>query len=137
MHFNDTIIHKSVTSFLDSSRVRKCKHGEGHVISHRSTCIDWFCVCRYDGTFNSVIQGYHVYKDGWDAPIGGVLYCEQEIGNLSDPCVVAVERAALCQSYCLRLVLCLQFGYCDFLKKAPHRYNFILGGAGLPQTDQQ
>ena len=30
-------------------------------------------------TINSVIQGYHAYKDVWDAPIGKVLYFEQEI----------------------------------------------------------
>ena len=36
---------------------------------------------------------YHVYKDGWDAPIKQALYCEEEIGNHSDPCAVAVKRA--------------------------------------------
>ena len=44
---------------------------------------------------NSVIQGYHVNKDGWDSPIGEVLCCEQETGNLSDHCAVAVKRATL------------------------------------------
>ena len=43
------------------------EHGEGHVISHCSTCIDWFpCMCvgmmEHSFTINSVIQGYHVYK---------------------------------------------------------------------------
>ena len=44
-------------------------------------------------TINSVIQGYHIYIDGWDAPIGEVLNCEQVIGNLSDPYAMAVKRA--------------------------------------------
>ena len=26
-------------------------------------------------------------------PIGEILYCDQEIGNCSDPCAVAVKRA--------------------------------------------
>ena len=46
-------------------------------------------------TITSVIRGYHIYKDEWDAPIGEVLYCEREIGNRSDPCAVAVKRATL------------------------------------------
>ena len=29
----------------------KCKHGEGYVILHCSTCIDWLHVCQYDGIF--------------------------------------------------------------------------------------
>ena len=47
---------------------------------------------KHSFTINSVIRGYHVYKDEWDAPIGEVLYCEREIGNRSDPCAVAVKR---------------------------------------------
>ena len=38
---------------------------------------------------------YHIYKDGWDAPTGEVLYCKWEIGNHSDPCAVAVNVAIL------------------------------------------
>ena len=37
---------------------------------------------------------YHVSKDGWDAPIDLVLYCEQEFGNRSNPCAVAVKRSS-------------------------------------------
>ena len=46
-------------------------------------------------TTNSVIWGYHVYKDGRDAPIEEVLYCEWEIRNRSKPCTVTVKRATL------------------------------------------
>ena len=41
-------------------------------------------------TLSSVIRGYYVYKDNWDAPIGE-LDCEREIGNRSDLCAVAVK----------------------------------------------
>ena len=34
-------------------------------------------------------------KNGWDAPIGKILYCEREIGNRIDPHAVAVKRATL------------------------------------------
>ena len=52
-----------------------CEHGEGHVISCRSTCIDWFPyeLVEHSFTINSVIQGNHIYKDGWNAPIGEIL----------------------------------------------------------------
>ena len=37
----------------------------------------------------------HVYKNGWDVPIGEVINRDIEIGNHSDPCAVAVKRATL------------------------------------------
>ena len=37
----------------------------------------------------------HVYKNGWDVPIGEVINCDREIGNRSDPCAVVVKRATL------------------------------------------
>ena len=44
----------------------------------------------------SMIQGYHVYQDEWDAVIGEVLPCQRESGNRHDPYAVATisdERA--------------------------------------------
>ena len=32
-------------------------------------------------TVDSVIRGYHVYKDIWIPIIGGILFCEQESGS--------------------------------------------------------
>ena len=61
--------------------------------------------------------------------------------NLSYPCAVAVKELPLeLPPYLVLrmfLILCLEFGSCDFLKKAPHRYNFILGGARSPQIHQR
>ena len=37
----------------------------------------------------------HVYKNGWDVPVGEVINCDREISNRSDPCAVAVKRATL------------------------------------------
>ena len=54
------------------------KHGEGQVISHHSSYLCVLIGSTYAGmmkhsfTINSVIQGYHVYKDVWDT-IGSSL----------------------------------------------------------------
>ena len=40
----------------------------------------------HDLTADSVIRGYHVYKDIW---IGEILFCEQEPGNEEDRFAVA------------------------------------------------
>ena len=66
-----------------------CEHGKGNVTSHCSTCIGLYLSTQL------LIQGYHIYKDGWDTPIGEVLYYDREIGSCSDPCVVAVKSASL------------------------------------------
>ena len=31
--------------------------------------------------YDSVMRGYHVYKDVWEASLGELLNCEREIGN--------------------------------------------------------
>ena len=38
----------------------------------------------HDLTVDSVIRGYHVYKDIWVPIIGEILFCEQEPGNGED-----------------------------------------------------
>ena len=39
------------------------------------------------------MRGYHVYKDVWKAPIGEVLVCRKEEGNVHDPyCVAVINR---------------------------------------------
>ena len=44
----------------------------------------------------TVIRGYHVYKEVWDAAIEQVLPCQQERGNTHDPYAVAVvERGVI------------------------------------------
>ena len=95
-----------------------CEHGKGHMISHCSTCIghDWFrstCAGMMEHSFTINTHAvkyifevsYHIYKDGWDAPIGEVLYCEQEIRNRSDPCAVSGSEWSYPQSYCLSCLL--------------------------------
>ena len=59
-----------------------------------------FHMGRYD-QWNIIIHSLltkvimHVYKNGWDVPIGEVINCDIEIGNRSDPCAVAVKTATL------------------------------------------
>ena len=44
----------------------------------------------HDLTVDSVIRGYHVYKDIWVPTIGEILFCEQEPGNKEDRFAVAI-----------------------------------------------
>ena len=47
----------------------------------------------YTFSVDSVVRGYHEYKDIWDADIDGLeLPCKREPGNLHDPSVVAVVK---------------------------------------------
>ena len=49
----------------------------------------------YVFSIESVVRGYHEYKDIWDAAIDGLeLSCEREPGNPHDPSAVAVKRSA-------------------------------------------
>ena len=41
---------------------------------------------------DSVIRGFHIYKDIWDPEVGELLMCRQEFGNLHDPYAVSVIR---------------------------------------------
>ena len=43
----------------------------------------------HDLTVDSVIRGYHVYKDIWVPIIGEILFCEQESGNEEDCFAIA------------------------------------------------
>ena len=86
-----------------------CEHGEGQVISHRSTSIYLSHVCRYDGTYihyiNSATQACHLYiaKGGWDAPYAWAKFSTvNENWNRIDH--GAVNEAMYPQSYC-RLLL--------------------------------
>ena len=40
----------------------------------------------------SMVRGYHIYKDIWDALIGEELSCEREGANYADPFAVAIIK---------------------------------------------
>lgn len=42
-----------------------------------------------------MIQGYHIYKEVWDAEVDEELLCEREVGNRSDTFAVAVKKGAV------------------------------------------
>ena len=44
-------------------------------------------------------NGYHVYKDVWEAAVGEELHCKRELGNRQDPFAVVVVRAAVTVSH--------------------------------------
>ena len=41
---------------------------------------------------NSVVRGYHVYKDYWEAATGEILRCREERTNIHDPFAVAIIK---------------------------------------------
>ena len=43
-------------------------------------------------SFTSVILGYHVYKNIWNAIVGDQLPCTRETSNRHDPFAVAVVK---------------------------------------------
>lgn len=48
--------------------------------------------------YSSVVRGYHVYQDNWEATHGVILSCVRETGNASDPFAVCVKKhGAMCQ----------------------------------------
>ena len=49
-------------------------------------------VLYYTFSVNSMIRGYHIYKDIWENPTIGELCCEREVGNPKDPLAVAVIK---------------------------------------------
>ena len=45
-------------------------------------------------SIETVVRGYHVYKEIWEAAIDGVeLPSKREIGNAHDPFAVAIKKA--------------------------------------------
>ena len=42
--------------------------------------------------FESMVRGYHTYKDVWNAVVGEVLPCQRENRNRFDPFAVAVVK---------------------------------------------
>ena len=41
---------------------------------------------------DSVVRGYHVYRDIWEATRGEILTCARETGNAFDPFAVSVLK---------------------------------------------
>ncbi len=42
----------------------------------------------------TVVRGFHVYKEVWDAAVGEELPCRKDVGNSHDPYAVAMVRAS-------------------------------------------
>ncbi len=52
--------------------------------------------CESMGSFSveTVVRGFHVYKEVWDAAFGEELPCRRDVGNSHDPYAVAMVRAS-------------------------------------------
>ena len=47
----------------------------------------------------AMVRGYHEYQSVWDAPIGKMLRCERQVGNIHDTFVVAITRPITIQQF--------------------------------------
>ena len=56
----------------------------------------------------TMVYGYHDYQNAWDAPIGEILSCKREVGNIHDIFAVAIKKDGR-GSHPLRLSLFRQF----------------------------
>ena len=58
-------------------------------------------------TLSSVVRGYHVYKDIWDANEGKILDCVRETTNHHDPYAVAVAKNGIAVGHVPRKISAL------------------------------
>ena len=58
-------------------------------------------------TLSSMVRGYHVYKDIWDADKGEILDCVRETTNHHDPYAVTVSKNGIAVGHVPRKILAL------------------------------
>ncbi len=60
---------------------------------------------------DSVVRGFHVYKDVWNPVVGEIIMCQQDFGNLHDPYAVAAVRDSVTVGHVPRTIssLCYSF----------------------------
>ena len=67
-------------------------------------------------TSESVICGYHIYKEVWEANLGETTVCAIESGNAFDPFAVSVVRdGEIIGHACPRKSLPLAHCFCDIV----------------------
>ena len=57
-----------------------------------------------------MVRGYNEYQNAFDAPIGEILSCEREVGNIHDTFVLAIKKDGE-GSHCCRLSLFQQLSF--------------------------
>ena len=55
---------------------------------------------EYVFSIEAMVRGYHEYKDIWEAPVGGILQWQREVGNVHDTCAVAVMKEGTIVGHC-------------------------------------
>ena len=55
-------------------------------------------------TVSAMIQGYHVYKEVWNAEVNEELRCEREVGNRNDTFAVAVKKGTVTVGHAPRTI---------------------------------
>ena len=66
------------------------------MVSNSNSGVKLSVMSAYRFSIESMIQGYHVYKNIWDDPsVDKELWCKREPGNPSDPYAVAMIKLLL------------------------------------------
>ena len=66
-------------------------------------------------TSESVMRGYHIYKEVWEASLGETMVCAIESENAFDPFAVSVVRAEKSSVTCQGKSLPLAHCFCDIV----------------------
>ena len=91
-------------------------------------------------SFNSVIRGFHVYKDVWEPQTDEILICVRESANLHDPFAVAVTKGPMVVGHIPRRIsaLCSLFLHrngcitCHVTGSRQHSKDLLQGGLEIP-----
>jgi len=66
-------------------------------------------------SIESVIRGYHMYKDTWESCIGEELVCKQERHNVHDPFTVEIgfdiaenRKGCMCNNKQVKEAICIK-----------------------------
>jgi len=89
---------------------------------------------------STVVRGYHVYQEIWTAPLGEVLFCQQETNNHHDRFAVAIikdgevvghvrrEISSICSMFLLTGTI-----KCEVTGDRQYSYDLAQGGMHVPR----
>ena len=55
---------------------------------------------EYVFSIEAMVHRYHDFEDIWEAPVGEILQCQREVGNVHDTFSVAVMKEGTIVGYC-------------------------------------
>lgn len=81
----------------------------------KSTCTYTPCMDKMETeetyVLETIVQGYHAYKELWEAAIGDALPCQRERGNMHDPYAVALVKEGVTVGHIPRTISSVWYFY--------------------------